>query len=316
MRIGALEIFVRVHRLGREMHPGLKLIGLKRQVILLSRALVLHKDIRNWYEISDNPLLTRALKQFPLISGAIYWPYINQAWSMERRLSVIDQHFRMLGGPAAIIAYATFENVELVRLEEEYAGLRLVLDKAKWFVREGEIVLNLFVKDRRYFSVAFTLGVDDGKPVIFVGALQGSNSELAPGVYRDITRALHGMRPRDFLMVALRLLCGELGFERIWAVSSYNRQHNSPYFGGGHKEKVRLVYDEVWIEHGGRELGNGFFEIPARVKYKEREEMPSRKRAAYRRRYEMLDRLASDIKSTCAQYAATPQARDIRRPGV
>jgi uncharacterized protein VirK/YbjX len=301
--MGTIETLSRVHRLGRAMHPGMTLNSFKHQVILLVRTLVFLPEVQKWFEISDNPLLTLALKRFPLMSGAIYWPYINHTWPMQRKLAAIDQHFRMLGGSAKIIAHATFEEVELARLEEQYAGLRLVLDKAMWFLREGEIVLNLFVNDQRFYSIAFTLGVDAGQPLILVGALQGSNVDAAQGVYRDITHALHGMRPRDFLMVALKLLCKELGIHRIWAVSSDNRQHNSPYFGGGHKEKVLVAYNEVWQEHGGTELENGFFEIPAIVSYKDMNEIPSRKRAAYRRRYEMLDKLALDIKRSCTQHS-------------
>ena len=182
---------------------------------------------------------------------------------------------------------------------EEYAGLRLVLDKAVWFLREGETVLNLFINDQRFYSIAFTLGVEEGQPVAFVGALQGSNSDFAPEVYREITHALHGVRPRDCLMVALKLLCGQLGVGRIWAVSGDFRQHNSPYFGSGHKGKVLVSYNEVWVEHGGLALDNGFFEISTDVRHKDLKEIPTRKRAAYRRRYVMLDRLALDIKSSC-----------------
>ena len=128
MGIGAIETLGRVHRLGRAMHPGLTLNSLKHQVILLGLAMVYLQDIRKWFEISDNPLLTQALKRFPLMSGAVYWPYINHTWPMQQKLAVIDQHFRMLDGSAKILAHATFEEVELARLEEEYAGLRLVLD--------------------------------------------------------------------------------------------------------------------------------------------------------------------------------------------
>ena len=311
MEIGVIEIFSRVHRLGRAMHPKLSANSFKHQIKLLFQVLVHLREIRKWYEISDNPLLTRALKRFPLISGAMYWPYINHTWPIGRRLGAIDQHFRMLGGPAAIIAHATFEEVELARFEEEYTGLRLVLDKATWFLREGEIVLNLFVHDQRFYSIAFTLGTDAGQPIALVGALQGSNSDAAQGIYRDITRALHGMRPRDLLMVAFKLLCVELDIHRIWAVTSDKRQHNSPYFGNSHKEKVLVAYNEVWREHGGIELDNGFFEIPAIVRYKDMSEIPTRKRATYRRRYLMLDKLALEIKSNCAQYANSQPAEIV-----
>lgn len=303
MKTGSLATLGRVYRLGREMHPGLTKNSIKHQIILMLRTLYFLPKIRDWYDIPDNPLLSLALERFPLVSGAMYWPYINHTWPMQKRLATIDQHYRMLGGCASIIANATFEEIELARLDE-YAGLRLVLDKAIWFLREGEIVLNIFIDDQRFYSIAFTLGMDAGQPLLFVGALQGSNSETAPEVYRDLTHSLHGMRPRDFLMVALKLLCNELGINRIWAVSSDNRQHNSPYFGSSHKDKVLVAYNEVWVEHGGTLLENGFYEIPAAVKRKDMSEIATRKRASYRRRYDMLNKLALDIKNSCARHQA------------
>jgi uncharacterized protein VirK/YbjX len=94
-------------------------------------------------------------------------------------------------------------------------------------------------------------------------------------------------------------------------VSNDYRQHNSPYFGNSHANKVLVAYNDVWLEHGGVALDNGFFEIPAIVRHKDMSEIPSRKRAAYRRRYEMLDKLALDIKSSCAQYALKSLALDV-----
>jgi len=304
MGIGIFDVFLRVHRLGRDMHPGFSLNSLKHQVILLGRTLIYLSEIKAWYEISDNPLLTLALKRFPLMSGAMYWPYINLNWNMKRRLGAIDQHFRMLGGKKAIIARATFEEIEVAHLNEQYPGLRLVLDKAIWFLREGEIVLNLFVNDQRFYSIAFSLGMDEGLPVIFVGALQGSNSEEAQDIYRAITHALHGMRPRDVLMTVLKLLCSEIDVNKILAISSENRQHNSPYFGKSHKDKVLVAYNEVWLEHGGAELEGGFYEIPTTVIYKDMSEIATRKRATYRRRYQMLDKLALDIKERCSSFGS------------
>lgn len=293
--------FIRVYCLGKQMHPDLTLNHLKHRVKLFFKTWVNFSDIQRWFEISDNPLLTGALKRFPLISGAMYWPYINYTWTLKRKLATIDQHYRMLDNKAAIIAQATLEDVELARLEDEYPGLRLVLDKASWFLREGEIVLNLFINNQRFYSIAFTLGKNNGEPLIYIGAIQGSNAETALEIYRDITHALHGMRPRDFLMVALKLLCKEVGFNKIWAVSNECRQHNDPYFGNVLMEKAS--YDEVWLEHGGKRLDNGFYEIQATVRYKDMEEIPTRKRAVYRRRYQMLDQLATDIKASCARHA-------------
>jgi uncharacterized protein VirK/YbjX len=83
------------------------------------------------------------------------------------------------------------------------------------------------------------------------------------------------------------------------------RQHRSEYFGGSHEAKVRLDYDRAWIELGGTRLENGFFDIPVPVRYRDTSEIPSRKRANYRRRYQMVDKLARDIGAVIARHEIT-----------
>jgi hypothetical protein len=89
------------------------------------------------------------------------------------------KHQAMLLGSALVFLpeiqkwFETSDNPLLARVDEKYAGLRMVLDKAEWFVREGEIVPNLFINDQRSYSIAFTVGVDTGQPLVFVGAQQG-----------------------------------------------------------------------------------------------------------------------------------------------
>lgn len=251
--------------------------------------------LRRWYETSDNPLRDRAVQKFPLIEGAMYWPYINHKWSVDTKLQVIDTHYRILGRLSSALTNATFTDLVLVDCEEEYPGLRLVLEKAPWFMREGEIVLSIFVGVDRVYSVAFTLGEDHGQRIVYVGALQGRSLENAMEIYRNLTHALHGMRPRDFLMSALKMLCAGIGVEKIWGIRSDCRQHHGKYFAGSHKEKLLADYDEVWEEHGGIDMKNCFFSIPAVVTYRDASEIPARKRANYKRRYAMLDKLAANI---------------------
>lgn len=300
-----LNTLRRVYVLGREMHPKLSINHLKHRVYMMFQALIYITEIDTWYETSDNPFLTLALQRFPLISGAMYWPYINYNWPLQFKLNTIDQHYRMLSGTANIIAEATLQEIELARLDDEFLGLRIVLDKATWFLREGEIVLNLFINDQRLYSIAFTLGIEMDQPVIYVGALQGLNSDTALNTYREITHALHGLRPRDLLMATLKMLCKELEVHKILAVSSVYRQHNGSYFGGAHRNRVLVPYDQVWQEHGGTLLNNGFYEMPVAFKKKDIEDVATRKRAVYRRRYLALDKLALIIKACVAQHDLT-----------
>ena len=301
--VGFVGICGHLLHLGQLLYPERSPRSIRHRALLASLAISQFRTIQEWYAtVPGNPKLVAALERFPEIQGAIYWPYIHSRWPLARRLEAVATHYRSLDGQAKVLNCAVHTDVELSNLEEEYPGLRLVLDKAMWFVREGEVVLNLFVGNQRLFSVAFSLGSEDGKRVAYVGALQGSNVREVWPVYREITKALHRMRPRDLLLAALRLLCRQLGVSKIYAVSNSSRHHHGVYFGGCHAEKLLLNYDEVWTEHGGVRMDNGFFEISTTPVGRKMSEIPTRKRATYRRRYRMLDGLADDVARSCRQH--------------
>ena len=298
--VGLFEILSRVYRLGRKMHPGNSLGIIKLNLHMLASAIAQRNAIGWWYgTTAGNPLRARAVERYPLIEGAMYWPYINHEWTVERRLQTINQHYSMLNGEAKILANATFADIELLRMDYEFPGLRLVLEKAPWFLREGEIVLSIFVNEHRVYSAAFTLGVEGGRTVAYVGALQGRNIENVMEIYRSMTHAMHGMRPRDFLLSAFKVLVSAVGVELIWGVCTENQQHRGKYFAGAHDEKLVADYNEVWVEHGGNPLGNGFFELQPKVVFKDIADIPTRKRATYRRRYAMLEELSSAVSVLC-----------------
>lgn len=299
MDIEILSVWRRLFQLGSMMFPsGIR--SYRHRIALATTALIHFPTVRAWYEKAGNSWLSLARERVPLMDGAIYVPYLNRHWSMARRLAVIDQHYRMLTGPVEILAQAITERVELVSFHEEYPGLRLVLDRASWLVFEGEVVLNLFVGEVRYYSLAFALGLDADESVILVGALQGAKAEEARDTYRAMTRALHGMRPRDLLLSSLQLLAVQFGVRRIWAISNDARQCCSAYYGKSRKEDIHANLDQVWIEHGGEDRGNGFFEIPVELRRRSLSEIPSSKRSVYRRRYRMLERVAQALEAACA----------------
>lgn len=291
MAIGVLDALQCIYRMGKEMYPTQSLSSLRHRVVMFAAALAGISQIRNWYSISDNPWLSLALRHFPQMHRVIHVRYINIRWPLARRLSTIDQHYRMLCGPATVIARAILEEVELARFDAEYVGLRLVLNKADRWVGEGETALNLYVGTVRYYSVAFTLGTDAGQPLILVGAIQGSNVEGNKQVYRDMAHAFHGMRPRDLLVDIIKLLCKQFGISRIWAISNACRY------------KVHADYDQIWMDHGGKLLGNGFFEIPADFKRHQISGVVARKYRRYHRRYQMLEKLSACIVLACADEA-------------
>jgi uncharacterized protein VirK/YbjX len=227
--------------------------------------------------------------------GVVHWPYISRNWSSKNKLSVLASHYEVVSKSCPqLLLLGRSDSLMLSDLSEFAAGCSLVLDRPIWFMREGELVLNLFQGDLRIASIAFTLCRTDTELCIFIGAVQGIHkgveSELSLSIYRDLTKDFEGLRPRSFLIEVIKYIAINIGVERIYAVGDGYRHHRHPYFGAHKALELAANYDVIWLEHGATPSEReDFFEIPMILSRKPLDSIASKKRAMYRRRYELLD---------------------------
>jgi uncharacterized protein VirK/YbjX len=284
----------RIWRAIVDLHPSASLRSLLKRLNVGFECAVAHRSLRSWHAHSSVPPYALMVERHPLLPARSGQPYLNALWSLDERMRVLKTHYGLLT-QARVLAFPLDASVVLASLDDIEPELKLVLDKPKWFANEGEVALNLFSGGERLYSLLFTLGEVDGKRVAYVGALQGSSVVDAVDRYRNITRAAHGMRPRDLLFTAFRMLCLELGVERILAVSDRANVIRSGYF-----QNVTMMFanlDDIWVEYGGVLGEDGFFEISPQLRLRELDEIPSRKRAMYRRRYDMLHSMQARVAS-------------------
>lgn len=247
-------------------------------------------------EAPPQSALGRLLAQRPETIGAAVWPFQCLAWGAAERLTRIRGHFEAVDRLGPPLDFAADEKLVLLDAADYQAGVRFVLDQPRWFMREGQLTLNLFHQDFRAFSLAFSLWDGPEGLEAVIGAVQGRSSPHAMDLYRDLTKSFHGMRPRDLLIDLFRMLCRELGVRRILAVSDACRIHRSAYFGTPKGAQVLVDYDEIWEERGGRRCSPAFFELPIEAQQRSIEEVPAKKRGMYRKRYEMLEKIEADLR--------------------
>jgi len=227
--------------------------------------------------------------------GVVHWPYISKSWNPKNKLSVLASHYEVVTKSCPqLLLLGRSDSLLLSDLSEFAAGCSLVLDRPFWFMREGELVLNLFQGDLRIASIAFTLCRTDTELCIFIGAVQGIHkgveSELLLSIYRDLTKDFEGLRPRSFLIEVIKYIAINIGVEKIYAVGDGYRHHRHPYFGAHKALELAANYDVIWLEHGATPSEReDFFEIPMILSRKPLDSIASKKRAMYRRRYELLD---------------------------
>jgi uncharacterized protein VirK/YbjX len=71
-------------------------------------------------------------------------PYIHNKWSVHDRFKVILQHYKIIKKMPDVLNLVDQKPRLILDLSNYSVDTFITLDKANWFVREGEIVLNLF----------------------------------------------------------------------------------------------------------------------------------------------------------------------------
>lgn len=229
----------------------------------------------------------------PEMLGILLWPYQCSSWNVQERIERVVNHCGVIDELGEAFRFSTEERLVLADLNTEFPGLRLVLDQPRWFMREGQLTMNLFVEDYRAFSMAFSFYRDpEGVLCTVIGGVQGRNRDDALDLYRDLTKALYGLRPRDLLLEAIRIFSQMVGGSRILAISDGYRHHRHPYFG---QKSFPTDYDAIWADRGGVPVDEYFYALPAEKVRRDFETIKPKKRSLYRKRFEFLDRLESRI---------------------
>lgn len=235
--------------------------------------------------------LAAELRAQPRSIGLADWPYVSSAWPVPRRFAELSEHMRALGTDMSALAPANSRILHLLDLGHLLPTLTLNMDRVLWFSREGSLAFNLFYEGERMMTIAFAFGTVDGERVAYVGGIQGSRLDNALEMYRVISKALLGMRSRDFLIKVFQMLMSEFGVKRIFCVSEECRHHKHSYFAHNKSVRLQLNYDQVWEEHSAVRSSAEFYELGMHPTEKQPSDIPSKSRSLYRKRYAMLHQL-------------------------
>ena len=258
------------------------------------KAAIPHRDLAlQVINAPQHTALAEMYAQRPGIVGVVVWPYICAAWDAKERLRHVIDHYTVIDQLGPPFPFLTLERLVLVELDAIHPQLRLVLDQPRWFLREGGLTLNLFVAQFRAYSIAYAYqNLPDGTRAIYIGSLQGRDTEDSMDIYRDLTKSLHGMRPRDFLLHALQTFAKETGVSQIYAVADEQRHHRHPYFGG---KTITGDYNAIWEDRGGTRINAHFYQLPLIPERRDIDTIKSKKKNLYRKRYEFLDQFESQL---------------------
>jgi hypothetical protein len=287
------EIRAVAHRAYRFENPRER----HRALVFMVRGLLHRKQLRELYEFFQETEARRAVYErnpFPLEQATRAFFYAGS--TVRTRIALIKEHYAYLEKQlksADFVDLALDHPREIWCFKEPDMSWNAYLTFEPGQRKEGLLSVMMDVNGTHLYQIVFWIEQRDGQPTLVIGAMQGPNTEDAQDFVREMTKRAHRFRTKNLILYMTQAVARELGVQRILAVS------NAGYYANNHirrDRKLKTDFGAFWEEAGGWQTEDArFYELPLTLPRKTMEEVPTRKRAVYRRRFAFLDAVDVEI---------------------
>lgn len=302
--------------LGKRIYRIEKWREFHRFIVFLARASLHHgamQELYAWFEADDDRRAILAENPFPMEQVTRAFFYAGSTFA--ERVALTRHHYELLQArlqPEAFRACSTFHGLRIWQSEDD-ASWQTSLAFAPGQRKEGHLSLVMTAGGVSLYQMMFWLDRDkDGTPELYIGAMQGPNAANAKDLIKDITKRSFRYRTKNLILYMTQAVARSLGVQHIYAVT------NDGYYAQNHvrrDRKLKTDFGAFWEEAGGWKTDDPRFdELPLIEPRKTMEEVPTRKRAQYRKRFAFLDAIDAQIAASMGSIrrsgagAASPQA--------
>lgn len=195
-------------------------------------------------------------------------------------MALLEQHF------SKSLCQTLINEKQIVLFEQDDIQITLQLNAIE--PHEGFFAFSLKYQSQWVYNASLALL----KPnTLLIPSLQGTNAENAQELIKTVTKKLHGIRPM-YMMIYL----GKLFAEHYQFTLQGIAHKNQVKYRFNDNTRLLFNYDDFWQENGGKLNKSGYWTLDNTIERKPLEEIQSKKRSMYRKRYEMLDEISLNIK--------------------
>lgn len=277
--------------------PRLKI--LKQQVRWAFTAAVQAKAALQWFDALQLPELSPFVELNRRLALKPLRVYISNKWDIEQKIKTIKDTYTFIRSCGSPLQNALTQTggIKLAQCAiSPDSDTQVILRYENTYRKEGELVVSLWSAEVGFIiSLAFSFEqLLSGEWVMYIGCIQGRT-----GIdNKPISKAMHGLWPRVFIVFAAQEIARTLGITHILgvgnAIHSYKKKHVIHIQS---RHAVTFDYDSLWTEVDGTASDDGWYEIPLQLQRRPFEDMKSNKRSMYKRRYSMLDDISTQIRS-------------------
>ena len=274
-----------------------------RFAVFLARC-CLHPQRMNRLEkfFEQSELLTKVAEGYPFVYEQATRAFFYYRSTFEERARLIEEHMQFLSARLNenfMLKLYGDKKIELWRmpLDEILGEMRLVMCAESGQRKEGLAAIMFELSNEvPIYQILFWIARHENDWAMWIGAMQGPNVDDARELIKKITKKCHAYRTKNLILYAAQTVARNFGVKKIFAVT------NEGYYANNHvrrDRKLKTSFSDFWQEVGGIPTSDKrFYELPLIETRKTFEEIPSHKRAQYRRRFALLDELDATIDLT------------------
>lgn len=284
--------------LGKKIYHIEKSREARRMVVFVARAMLncgrMEKLDAYFHQTK---LLAELAEIYPFVYEQPTRAFFYNKSKFDDRARIVEEHMEFLTSrlkaQAVLDIYKEKDQV-LWTDEHEGESLRLVLYYEPGQRKEGILSVILRLGDKPLYQMIFWIARNaTGEWCLWIGAMQGPNLENAKEVIKKITKQCHAYRTKNLILYATQAVARALDIKHIYAVTNYG------YYANNHvrmDRKLKTSFSDFWQEAGGwMTKDKRFDELPLTEHRKTMAEVPTRKRAVYRKRFALLDEIDAAI---------------------
>ena len=234
--------------------------------------------------VNQHPEFSELLRAYPNYSYPVIHRFLDKRFNAEKRLEIVCDNLTFL--PQKLAQYHLPPLwVKPINFGEVIPDFEIRLNINEYQAMEGFWALELRQKSSQQIVYLLTFGKIAQS--LLIGVIQGANTENAKDLVKYLTKQCHGLRPAYLLIEVMKLLADTLGYSLLGIPHKY--QNKSRFI---QSKRYTVNYDTLFKESGG--LRREYWQLPLTLD-KDLTDVPSKKRSMYRKRFEMLEKLADAI---------------------
>lgn len=260
--------------------------------------------------LTAHPYYEALLYCQPRIPCRIHRPYLSIRLSRRENVDALNVHYNKITAFLSkedFLTHLSPSGLKLAYLTGKDGSLyRLSLKSTHKLDQEGEMSVILTDSLGNMLSeMTFTVCQRFEEDCFIIGGFQGPNTDDALDFIQYATKQLHGLFPKRILTDAVLFLGHLMNVRRVYAVANKNHVYQSLRYTN-RKKQIFSNYDELWEASGGLRTPDNYYQLPPVIKRKRIEDVPSKKRSEYRKRFELLDAIGYEIAASLGKRTMFP----------